>query len=76
MGRSSAEILFLRVVDINLLDYLDRVPNRGTCIDACLSGDVTRGFKDLADIKKITSQQVLSTCHHWQFFWLQVMISD
>jgi len=24
---------------------LDWVPNRGACIDACLSGDVTRSFR-------------------------------
>jgi len=27
-----------------LLDCLDWVLNRGTCIDVCLSGDVTRSF--------------------------------
>jgi len=27
------------------LDYLGWVPNRGACIDACLSGDVTRSFR-------------------------------
>jgi len=33
-----------------LLDCLDWVPNRGACIDAYLSGDVTRSFR-LHDIK-------------------------
>jgi len=31
-------------------NYLDWVPNRGACIDACLSGNVTRSFR-LHDIK-------------------------
>jgi len=35
-----------------LLDCLDWVPNRGACIDACLSCDVTRSFQ-LHDIKAL-----------------------
>jgi len=29
----------------DLLDCFDWVPNRGACIDACLTGDVTRSFR-------------------------------
>jgi len=35
-----------------LLDCLDWVPNRGACIDACLSYDVTRSFRN-HDIKAL-----------------------
>jgi len=42
-----------------LLDCLDWMPNRGTCIDSCLSCDVTRCFR-LHDIKTILMKHNLT----------------
>jgi len=55
-----------------LLNCLDWIPNRGACIDACLSCDVTRSFR-FHDIKLLdyimmsettNSTSVLEICHN------------
>jgi len=41
-----------------LFNRLDWVPNLGACIDSCLSGDVTRGFR-LYNIKLGLSKYII-----------------